>query len=363
MRYRHVRVVVVGGGINGLCAAWHLAAEFDGPEIVVVDPFPVAHPHGSSHGAERIFRTSYETVAWVLAATRARQELWPRLEEDLGQPLITPGPAVFWGPEDGPLPAYAASVHGAGARVDEIEVADARRRFPKMTFAGAERVLLDHEAGIIAAEATLRGLDAWLAARGVQRLIGRVEVLAEDTGGVLVRTAEDAIRCEAVIVTAGPWVGKLLPTIGQRVTPVRQDVGYWPMPLVAGEDPAWVHLGKAGLHYGLPTLAGGVLKAAFHRTHAAGPSPADDPDTAALPDSAALDAVEAHLAQWFTPAPGPRLSGDTCYYTNAPDDAFILDEPPSMNRVLAVSACSGHAFKLAPVTGEAAARWAVKVAG
>lgn len=363
MNEANVRVAVVGAGINGLCAAWQLAQEFEGAEVVILDPRPLGHTQGSSHGAERIFRTSYESVAWVLAATRARHDLWPRLEADLGATLLTPGPAVFWGPEAGPLPAYAAAVHRAGARVDEIDAAEARRRFPKMTFAGAERVLHDHDAGILAAEAAMSGLDAWLRARGVRRVAEPVVAMEEGPEGVTVRTPARTLRCAAVVVAAGPWVGGLLPEMAQRVTPVRQSVGYWPIPVTAGEDPAWVHLGPRGLHYGLPTLAGGVMKAAFHRTDAAGPSSADNPDASPPADAAELAAVEARLAEWFTPAPGPRLRDDTCFYTNAPDDAFIIEEPLGSTRILVVSACSGHAFKLAPVTGEAAARWAVKVAG
>lgn len=363
MTYRHVRVVIVGGGINGLCAAWQLADELDGAEIVVVDPAPPGHARGSSHGAERITRTTYETVGWVLAARRARNELWPRLEAELGSTLIVPGPVVFWGPEDGPLPAYAASVRRAGARVEEIDSAEARRRFPRMTFAGADRVLHDHDAGVIAAERAILGLHGWLQAHGVQRLTGRVHRVDEDADGVLVRTENDAIRCEAVIVCAGPWVSDLVPSMPPRVTPVRQDVGFWPLPVVAGTDPAWVHLGKEGLHYGLPTLAGGVMKAAFHRTGGQGGAAADDPEADASPDTAALQSVHSRLEAWFAPGPGALIQGDTCFYTNAPDDAFVIEEAPGSKRILVVSACSGHAFKLAPVTGEAAARWAVRVAG
>jgi sarcosine oxidase len=363
MNATNVRVAVVGAGINGLCAAWQLAQEFDGAEVVILDPRPAGHAQGSSHGAERIFRTSYETVPWVLAAARARHGLWPRLEADLGVRLLTPGPAVFWGPEEGPLPAYAAAVHRAGARVEEIDAAEARRRFPRMTFAGAERVLHDHDAGILAADVVMSGLDGWLRARGVTRLPEPVVAMEESPRGVAVKTPSQTLRCAAVVVAAGPWIGRLVPELARRVTPVRQHVGYWPMPVRAGEDPAWVHLGPSGLHYGLPTLAGGMMKSAFHRTNAAGLTAGDDPETAAEPDVAELASVEAHLAEWFSPAPGPRSHADTCFYTNAPDDTFILEEPVGSERILLVSACSGHAFKLAPVTGEAAARWAVKVAG
>lgn len=359
MRYRHVKVVVVGAGINGLCTAWQLAQELDGAEIVLIDALPPGHPRGSSHGEERITRSSYESAHWVAAMLRCQAELWPALEEAVGVPLVHPGPAVFWGPEAGPLPAYAHAVRVAGARVEELAVAEARARFPHMRFPDAERVLVDHHAGVIAAAQAMRNLEAWLDANGVGRVVGRVAELREDAEGVTVRTADDAVRCEAVVVCAGPWVDRLVPSFATRVKPVRQTVGFWAMDAEVGRTPEWVHLGADGLHYGLPTLRGGVMKAALH----AKTDTADDPDADVAPDLSSLAAVEARLGEWFAPGPGARLDAQTCFYTNAPDDAFLLEEPPGHQRVLVVSACSGHAFKLAPLTGEAAARWAVRVAG
>ncbi len=359
MRYQHVKVVIVGAGINGLCTAWQLAGELDGPEIVLVDRFLPGHARGSSHGEERITRSSYESAEWVAASMRSRNELWPALEAAVQASLVVPGTAVFWGPEDGPLPTYAAACRMAGSRVEEVDVATARARFPHMTFAGADRVLHDHLAGVIAAARTMRALEAWLDAAGVRRIQGTVASIAEDDTGVLVKTADDAIRAEAAVVTAGPWVGALVPALRPRALPLRQHVGYWQMDVQAGRTPPWVHLGKTGLHYGLPTLAGGVMKAAKHRVVGS----EDNPEVEVGPDLLELDEVGVQLREWFAPGPGPRIDADTCFFTAVKDEAFILEEPPGKTRVLAVSACSGHAFKLAPLTGEAAARWAVRVAG
>ncbi len=359
MRYSQVKVVVVGGGINGLCTAWQLARALDGAQIAVVDAHPPGHSLGSSHGDERIIRSTYESAAWVAASVRATTELWPLLESTLGIQLVVPGPAVFWGPEDGPLPHYASAVRQAGARVSEIDVTEARRRFPHMRFPGAERVLHDQLAGVIAARRTMRALEGWLEASGVHRIQGTVTSLLEDATGVLVRTADDALRAEAVVVATGPWISRLVPALRARVAPIRQSVGYWEMGVEAGRTPPWVHLGKEGLHYGLPTLSGGVMKAAKHRVVGR----IDDPDEVVAPDDAELDLVGARLGEWFDPGPGPRKMADTCFFTAVADEAFLLEEPPGQARVLAVSACSGHAFKLAPLTGEAAARWAVGVAG
>lgn len=363
MNVREVKVVVVGAGINGLCTAWQLANELNGADVVMVDQFAPGHSRGSSHGDERIIRSTYESLEWVLAMQRVQDELWPALAADLGRPLIVPGSAVFWGPESGPIAAYSEAVRAIGSRVEEIDDAAARARFPHMSFAGADRVLHDHSAGLIAAGETVRGLEGWLQARGVERRVGRVTALEDDDGGVKISVDHVvSLRAEIVVVTAGPWVGEVVRGFASRVIATRQDVGYWPMDVAPGRTPAWVYLGDHGLEYGMPTLGGGVMKAAMHRQvhEPPGGEPGrDDPNVVGEASTSRLDTTEAHLRDWFLPGPGARLRGETCFFTNAPGDQFILEASPTSPRVLVVCACSGHAFKLAPLTGEAAARWAV----
>jgi glycine/D-amino acid oxidase-like deaminating enzyme len=341
------RVVIVGLGVNGLCTAWALVrAGFTG-ELVLLDQFPAGHTRGSSHGGERITRTSYATAAFAADARRARVELWPALERDVGMRLLTPGPAVFWGPENGPLPQYAKAIAEAGGTVEELSPAAARRRVPTMTFVDTERVLLDPHAGVVHAAATLASLEGWLADRGIRRRVCRLLALESEGDGVVLHTGDTRLRADLAILSAGPWIPRLLPALARELLPVRQHVGYWEMAAHAGVTPAWVHLDPAGLHYGLPTLVGGQMKAAFHRT-AAEP---EDPDVEEAADPHRIAAMEERLREWFSPGPGLRLRTETCWYTNAPGDQFRIDPAPDHPRVLVVSACSGHAFKMGPLTG------------
>ncbi len=339
---------MVGAGINGLCVAFHLVRL--GARVVIVDQHDDGHPHGSSHGEERITRSSYEHPRWVADMQRCHAEEWPMLEELLGERLVhRGGDAVFFGPEGGRIGEYARAVSEAGAQVDELDPSDARRRFPAFTFADSARVLHDRSAGVLAAAATIRGLGRWLASKGVEvRRPFAVERVESRHGGIAV-VGPSVIQADFAVLTVGPWVRRLVP--GLAVRPARQHVGYWQFPLAkAGHFPAWVRLGVDELHYGLPTIAGGEMKAAFH-DHGAGPG--HDADELVPPSEVALQAVESRLREWFVAGVGPLARRETCFYTNAEDDQFLSSW--TSDRVYTVSACSGHAFKLGPLTGRRAA--------
>jgi sarcosine oxidase len=111
--------------------------------------------------------------------------------------------------------------------------------------------------------------------------------------------------------------------------------------------------------YGLPNLytvatAGTpeVKLATEQYSNARLPRPgSDQPDPE---ESAAI--FRAHVQGRLRGITPPALRAARCTYTVTPDAGFIVDSVPGMNRVLAVSACSGHGFKHAAALGEAIAQ-------
>src|SRR4029077_9000331 len=63
MSERAYGVVVIGAGVVGLAAAWHLLRLGCRP-LAVVERFRVGHANGSSHGSVRITRSTYATPAY-----------------------------------------------------------------------------------------------------------------------------------------------------------------------------------------------------------------------------------------------------------------------------------------------------------
>jgi sarcosine oxidase len=66
-----------------------------------------------------------------------------------------------------------------------------------------------------------------------------------------------------------------------------------------------------------------------------------------------------HVAGRIEDLPADWLRSVACVYTTAPESRFLIGPDPDRERVILVSACSGHGFKHSPAIGEAVAKLAL----
>lgn len=346
--------VVVGAGIHGLCTAFWLRQRGSG-RLLVVDQGAPGHCEGSSHGATRITRSSYDDPEMLQLVRRAHEEGWPAVELALGRSLRLPTPGVFFGPPEGPFGGYCRTTLASGARVERLPLAAARRQFPLLAFEDGDDVLLDHTAAVVLAAATMQGLRAWLAAAGVEfAWHTRATSLCATAAGAELWTDQGPVGARHVVLACGPWAGRLLPAAAPPVV-VRQQVGYVdvdaPGPACSpGSFPVWARIGRTAdeFVYGLPSIDDRGLKIAVHRTTGPGVDPDQPPPPA---DAAGLLALAAQRLRCRVHS---LRATEHCLYTMAADHRFHVDtrtHPP----VTTIAACSGHAFKFGPIVGRIAA--------
>jgi len=136
--------------------------------------------------------------------------------------------------------------------------------------------------------------------------------------------------------------------LAPKIQVAHQDVGYFEIE-GGREFPVWVYCpGEGDPFYGLPEFGRPGVKVARHRVGAKN----DDPDrpTAECIPSDARDELEAFVAEQFA-KPAVCIGYEPCLYTNTVNEDFILDHHPNDPRIVIGSACSGHGFKFAPLTG------------
>jgi monomeric sarcosine oxidase len=318
-----MQVAIVGAGIMGCASAWALTK--NGHDVVLYEQFRVGHNRGSSHGRSRIVRLAYPEVEWVRMAQES-MDGWRELERDSRTKVLELNGLVELVGD--PAQSSRDALEAAGAKFEVLDAEDARARLP-IGVPDGWFVVYQPEAGIVRADLALRAfLDCALARGAELREETRIEDISE-------------LDADAVVVTAGAWVGKLVDDVPVR--PTRETLAYFrrngALPSIVQLDPETRGHALYSLHdpkYG--------LKAGLHHAGIE-----IDPDEPGGPDPELLARVSAWVAATYTDVDPTPVDAETCLYTNTEDESFILD---SRGRVVVCSACSGHGFKFAPVIGK-----------
>jgi sarcosine oxidase len=336
------------------------AAEFElarrGRRVLGLEQFAPAHDRGSSHGRTRVIRQAYYEHPDYVPLVRRAFERWYDLEQLVGRRLLTECGCLTVGPPDGELITgvlRAAAEHRLP--VDRLSADDITRRFPAFAFDGSFAGVLEQVAGFLAVEECVRAhLDA---ARQSGAAI-HTELPALDWqasgGGVTVRTERDTFHAAALVVTAGPWAGRLLGELGARLTVMRQ-VQFWlapsdPRPLRRDRFPVYLAETPGGFYYGLPVVEPVGHKLARHYGAPELPGPeAIDRTVTAADEGPVREFVRRHLPAL---ADAPVQDAAVCTYTLTPDRHFLIGRHPGYANVTLAAGFSGHGFKFAPVVGE-----------
>jgi monomeric sarcosine oxidase len=338
-------IVVVGAGVMGAATAYALARA--GHQAVVLEQFELGHARGSSHGRARIFRLVYDDPHWVARAQRALP-LWRELEAESGEEILRVTGSLDLGPG---TEERAVALAECGV---EFEVVDGADLSSPLRIERGTPALVQSDGGVLdaarARQAFLHGLEVRERAP-VTRI--------EDDGRVHLEGT--TIEAQAIVVTAGAWVGPLLEPLGLSppVTPSRESVAYFPLEAPSGlpttidwRVPEGYDLPRPGVSvYALPSPEG--LKAGVHRT-----GPPTDPDEEGVVDPEAVRCARDWVARYVEGVVPEPVRTETCLYTNMPDESFVLQR---QGRVVVGSPCSGHGFKFAPLIGRELASLALEV--
>ncbi len=352
-----MKVAVVGMGGSGSAAARFLARDWH--EVTGYERFELGHAMGSSHGHSRLIRYAYPDAFHTRLMARA-YVLWDELEQEHGPGLFVRCGGITFGPGGDPtLEPTRRALEEAAIDHEILSRDETRSRFPAIDIGEGASAIFQGASGFLRSTRCVIAQLENARAHGAEiREHARVLEIEERAGQVFVSTAGETNSYDAVIVTAGPWIGKLLEPFKLPLrTALRQvvylGIGRRPENFEAGRLPVWIE--HPSDHYGFP--CDGVMAGIKIASHDAGidfdPEEADRP---LMPGP--LEQVVEHAMKRFPDLSGEVVSSQSCLYTLTPDERFIVDFAPGSRRVVMISGCSGHGFKFTPLLGEAAAAMA-----
>jgi sarcosine oxidase len=351
---RHFDAIVVGAGAMGTAVSYNLSLH--GMKVLTLERFGLNHGFGSSHGKTRIIRLAYfEDERYVPMLKRAF-EAWRELEEKSGRRLLRQTGGLMIGRPEGVLVAgvlRSARKHGLPHRV--LSARDAMGEFEALVMDEGVEAVHEANAGVLFPEECISAAATLGAEEGAElHDFERVARWKRAGGGYEVESDKGIYHADRLVMCAGPWtsqlIGPLIPLSCERQVPL------WFPSLgegcfQAGRLPVFVmEESPTAYFYGIPDFGDGVKVAVHHRGKTVAPDRVDREVT-----EEDIAPVSSFIERRLPGLHRVPCDASTCVYTNTPDMNFVIGPHPAEEKVMIVSACSGHGFKFASVLGEAVA--------
>jgi sarcosine oxidase len=350
---RHFDVIVLGLGGMGSATCAQLAMRKQ--RVLGIEQFGIAHDRGSSHGITRIIRLAYHKNPDYVPLVRRSIELWRDLEAQAQQSFLIQNGSVDAGEHDSVV--FSGSLKSCQLHQLDHQVltsAELSLRYPGYQLPKEHMAVFQPDGGFLLPERCIEAYVAAAKAHGAElRFDCPVSAWEPTKNGVEVRVADAVYSAERLVITAGAWMGKLMPELAPVLQPERQVLIWtetrqstWFKPT---HFPVFTLSVPEGRFYGLPEY--GVPGFKIGKLHHL--SEPVDPDRASQ-DTNTLDerVLRTPIERYFPFAAGRTLTMRTCMFTNTPDEDFIIGSLPSCPAVVIAGGGSGHAFKFCSVIGE-----------
>ncbi len=362
-------VIVLGVGSMGSSTCYHLAKQ--GVKVLGLEQFDIPHEFGSHAGQTRLIRKAYfEHPDYVPLLERAYQN-WKKLEDITGTHLYFKTGLLYFGkPGHELMKGIHTSADKYNIELDILSGKHMDQKYPQLNIPDDYEKLLEPDAGFLTPEkAVLLYSEQALKHGAVIKTNVKVLNWSKTPEGIKVETSAGDYFSKKIIITAGPWAGKMIPGLAPTLQVTRQIVA-WVIPknpslFEFDKFPCWMIIddAKPGIFYGFPVLPADKFdgpigfKLAHHY-----PGVVTDPDNVNREPTADEEAnLVEMLNRFFPDGYKNTLVMKTCLYTNTPDENFILDFLPDYEKdVIVAAGFSGHGFKFASVVGEIMSDLAIK---
>ncbi|MBO9354233.1 FAD-dependent oxidoreductase [Bordetella petrii] len=343
-------VVVVGGGLLGTSAAYHLTRAGI-TDVLLLERNELATGASSrSAGFLNHTRSDISTIKMIGRTRQAMAELTEILDEDIGFHQRGCVRAAFNEDRVNEMRALEDVMRRAGLRVHEIDSREAAERVPWLTLDAAHRIVFVPEDGFAdgALLASAYARAARLAGAKIRRGIEAIRLAHEDGEITGVVTSAGYIHARWVVCAAGAWEMALASTAGFGFPGVATRSHYWitaPDGTSSREQPnvylpdfrAYMRPEVGGLLVGLQEPMSRTYDPMTLDTDMGNMNLEDESaDTDLLIEHAmALKAVAPQVEQWGF---AHHMTGLSVY---TPDGKFVVGRPAGTEGLIVAGGCCG----------------------
>jgi sarcosine oxidase len=362
-------VIVIGVGPMGSAACYYLAKQ--GCNVLGLEQFSIPHDQGAHAGQSRIIRKAYfEHPDYVPLLNRA-YENWIEFEKAAGEKLYHKTGLVYFGSKNHPvLKGVRLSAEKYAVPLQNITTEERKKSLTQFSIPDEMETIFEPDAGFLQPEKAVALYKEKAEELGaVIRTNEKVLNWKKDGEGIKVTTGKEIYHAGRLIITAGPWAGKMIPGMETNLKITRQTVAWikpkHPEKFSLKQFFCWMIAedGKPGVYYGFPMVPAAEfgepvgLKMAYHFQ-----GNLTDPDAVNRNVTEQEKAELIAVMDKYFPGEFSGISAvKTCLYANSPDENFIIDFLPGYeNKVAIACGFSGHGFKFASAVGEILADFTLK---
>ncbi len=341
-----MKIGIVGGGIFGTATAWEAAKRGHQVELFERDDIP-SHL-AASWDISKATRLEYGGLTPTYAPLVARAfQLWREAEEKSGESFFHNTGVICLARDFSPGSFEHESwthLKSLGWEPEVVEPKEGKLRFPHYNWKRIDKATYNKMGGWVHASLATSSLAECARIDGAV-IHKNTSVTSVDEG--VIKVGDKIHSYDLVIVCAGAWVGRLLPSMTESARVSRQRITFY-KPGGEFPVPVWIHDPAESGWYGFPMNADGIVKVALHQR-----SETVDPDASRELDAAFLEQSRAFVSDMLPGLKADSLEGGRCcFYTNSPSGDLVFQK--LTDKLYVAGLGSGHGFKFGPVLGQLA---------
>ena len=219
-------IIIIGVGFMGAAACWFLAKR--GYKVLGLEQFDIPNEQGSHAGQTRIIRKAYFEHSDYIPLLERAYNNWKELEEVTASQVYFKTGLVYFGNPDAKL--IKGSLEAAQRyhiALDVLTHEEARYRFPMIQYPAHFQILYEPDAGFLTPEKAI-ALYASDAIKNNAVIRGREKVVEwkKENSVITVTTNKNIYQADRLVITAGAWSGKVVPSMPVVLKITKQIVGW-----------------------------------------------------------------------------------------------------------------------------------------
>jgi sarcosine oxidase len=364
-------VIVVGLGAMGSATTYQLAKR--GVDVLGIDQFSPPHIHGSTHGETRVTRQGIFEFSYLVPYALRSHEIWREVEAVTGADLLNQCGLLLLQEPDGKsshgaddiVKKTAESAQKYGVDHELLSDVELKKKYPQLNIRNETKGYYERGGGFVRPEACVKAQLQLAEQLGATLQTGtQVSGWSANENSVHVDTDKGQFDSQQLIITAGPWIGEVVPQLVNAAQVYRQTLVWYELEsgyetAYAPENfPVYIWGATDFSFYGFPALGSSQdgMKFASERY-----------DSTTTPDTIDRNISEKETQAIYESVAKRRFEGvkntvaraTTCMYTVLPEWNFVIDNHPDFDNVIIASPCSGHGFKHSAAIGETLAELAI----